>query len=473
MIFPTKAKVFDIFFLLSKNIEKLPIKSYFCINLNLMIKKIFGTFGTRLLNAVIGFVTLWFGTNFLGKEAWGIGATVLVDVSLLLIAVELLSGSGLIYFTPRKSFPTIFKLSHIWIILITTIISLIFYTLYSLCPEAYHAFIPEGYGIHIIVMVFLYSLHNFNVNVLLGKERVGTQNILFITQFMSQIISFIVNIFVFNIRNADAFVYSLITGYFVASMLGSFYILPYLTDSKGQNNKTSESILATVKEMLSFGGIMQLSNLITMINRRISYIVIKNVFGDAAVGIYTSGTQVSEATKLIGHSIALVQFSSISNMDDDKKAASITITFLKLAVILTALCMTVICLIPRSVFVWIFTEEFSEIKDVLISLSPGMVFIAADMIFSHYFSGVNKIKHNLYATLIGLVITIVSIATLIPIYGIVGAGISVSLTYFGAIFYKWIIFKKINKTRTKELIPTLNDFKTLIESIKAQFFKHE
>ena len=55
-----------------------------------MIKKIFGTFGTRLLNAMVGFVTLWFGTNFLGKEAWGIGATVLVDVSLFLILVELL-----------------------------------------------------------------------------------------------------------------------------------------------------------------------------------------------------------------------------------------------------------------------------------------------------------------------------------------------------------------------------------------------
>ena len=96
-----------------------------------MIKKIFGTFGTRLLNALVGFVTLWFGTNFLGKEAWGIGATVLVDVSLLLIAVELLSGSGLIYFTPRKSFSTIYRLSHAWIFIVTSFFSLVFYLLYS------------------------------------------------------------------------------------------------------------------------------------------------------------------------------------------------------------------------------------------------------------------------------------------------------------------------------------------------------
>ena len=438
-----------------------------------MVKKIFGTFGTRLLNAIVGFVTLWIGTNFLGKEAWGIGATVLVDVSLLLIAVELLSGSGLIYFTPRKPFSIIYKLSHIWIFSVTTCIGLIFYLLYSFLPDIYHGFVPEGYGIHIIIMVFLYSFHNFNMNVLLGKEKVGLQNILFLIQFMTQMTSMMIYIFIFDIRNADAFVYSLITGYFTANIFGFLCIIPYLKESKRQDAQTKESLLDVAKEMLNFGGIMQLSNLVTMINRRISYIVIKNIFGNASVGVYTSGTQVSEATKLIGHSIALVQFSSISNMNDKKKAASITITFLKLAVILTALCMIVICLIPRSVFVWIFTEEFSEIKDVLISLSPGMVFIAADMIFSHYFSGVNKIKYNLYATFVGLGITIISIATLIPMYGIVGAGISVSLTYFGAILYKWIIFKKINEIKTKELVPTLNDFKTLIKSIKAQFFKHE
>lgn len=437
-----------------------------------MIKKIFGTFGTRLLNAIVGFVTLWFGTNFLGREAWGIGATVLVDVSLLLIAVELLSGSGLIYFTPRKPFSIIYKLSHIWIFFVVGMISLIFYALYSLCPNVYHGFVPEGYGLHIIIMVFLYSFHNFNMNVLLGKERVGTQNILFIIQFMTQMISMIFYIFVLDIRNADAFIFSLITGYTIVNIVGFLCILKYLKNSEPRaNEQNKESLLSVAKEMLNFGSMIQLSTLVTMVNRRISYIVIKNVFGDGEVGVYTSGTQVSEATKLIGHSIALVQFSSISNMDDDKKAAAITVTFLKLACVLTALCMFVICLIPKSVFAWIFSEEFAGIKDVLLTLSPGMVFLAADMVFSHYFSGINKPKYNLYGTLVGLAITIPSISILIPMYGIIGAGISVSLTYFGTIFYQWIIFKKINGTKTKELMPTLNDFKTLVVSVKSQFFK--
>lgn len=438
-----------------------------------MIKKIFGTFGTRLLNALVGFVTLWFGTNFLGKEAWGIGATVLVDVSLLLIAVELLSGSGLIYFTPRKPFSTLFKISYTWILIMMCVFSLIFYILYAFLPNVYHTFIPQGYGLEVLLMVFLYSLHNFNMNVLIGKERIATQNILFIIQFMTQLCSMIIFIFIFKIRNADAFVYSLITGYTIVNISGLICIMPYFRESNqtSSSKSDSKSLLSTAKEMFNFGSMIQLSTLVTMINRRISYIVIKNVFGDAEVGVYTSGTQVSEATKLIGNSIALVQFSTISNIDDKKKASEITITFLKLAVILTALCMIVISLIPKSVYIWIFTSEFAEIKDVLISLSPGMVFMAANMVFSHYFSGVNLPKHNLYGSLIGLLVTVFSIFILIPLYGIIGAGISVSLTYLSTILYQWIVFKKINKTKTKELVPTLNDFKTLIKSVKSQFFK--
>ena len=382
-----------------------------------------------------------------------------------------------IFLTFYESFPDtqfFYKLSHIWIFLTTSFIGLILFLLYNYTPNIYYSFVPQGYGIHIVVMIFLYSFHNFNMNVLLGKERVGAQNILFIIQFMTQMTSMIINIFIFNIRNADAFVYSLITGYFVANIFGFIFLSRYLKDLKAERDKDKEAandtLLATAKEMLNFGSIIQLSTLVTMINRRISYIVIKNVFGDGDVGIYTSGTQVSEATKLIGNSIALVQFSSISNMNDSKKAEEISVTFLKLAVILTALCMVVVCLIPRSIYEWIFTPEFAEIKDVLISLSPGMVFMAANMIFSHYFSGINLPKHNLYASLVGLVITIPSIFILIPTFGIVGAGISISLTYLGTILYQWIVFKKINKTKTKELIPTLNDFKTLIESIKLQFF---
>ena len=428
-----------------------------------MLKKIFGTFGTRLLNAICGFITLWFGSHYLGAEAWGIGGIVLLDVSLLLIGVEFLAGSGLIFFTPRKSYRTLFKISYIWVALVIAFYALIMYILSMLAPKSLNEFIPEGYHIIVLLLVLLYSLHDFNLNTLLGKERVGTNNILFIIQFMTQMSSMLIYIFVFDIRDAHAFVYSLLTGYSVGYICGLTQIWQYLKDKGG------ESVWQTIKEMLRFGTIIQVSTLVSMLNRRLSYLIIRGFWGDAHVGIYNAATQVSESPKLIGLSIAMVQFSKISNLTDNDLAAKITIKLVKMATILTALCVFIICIIPTSVYSWLFTSNFAPMRTVMIALAPGVVFMAAHMVFVHYFSGINKPKYDLYGALIGLAVTIPSLYILIPPFGMIGAGLSVSITYFSILLYNWIIFKKLSKISAKELLVTKDDITGLIKEIKAIF----
>lgn len=436
-----------------------------------MLKKIFGTFGTRVLNAICNFVTLWFGTHYLGAEAWGIGGIVLLDVSLLLIGVEFLAGSGLIYFTPRKSYRTLFKISYIWSALIVAFYALLMY-LFSFIPESFGhhfakffgesaEFVPKGYHGMVLLLVFVYSLHNFNLTTMLGKERVGTNNILFIIQFMTQMCSMLVYIFVFDIRDANAFVYSFLTGYIVSYICGLTQIWPYLKDP------VEDSLWDTIKEMFKFGTIIQLSTLVTMLNRRLSFLIIKGFWGDAKVGVYSAASQVSEAPKMIGQSIAMVQFSKISNLTDNDLAAKITVQLLKIATILTAICIFIVCVIPTSVYSWLFTSNFAEMRVVMIALGPGVVFMAANMVFSHYFSGMNMPKHNLYGALVGLAVTIPSLYLLIPPLGMVGAGISASLTNLAIIVYQWVIFKKINKISAKELLVTKEDVKLLVSEIKS------
>ena len=440
-----------------------------------MIKKIFGTFGTRVLNALCNFVTLWFGTHYLGAEAWGIGGIVILDVSILLIGVEFLAGSGLIYFTPRKSYRTLFKISYIWSALIVAFYALLIY-LCSFIPSgfAHHftkffgesaEFIPEGYHAWVLLLVFIYSLHNFNLTTLLGKERVGTNNILFIIQFTTQMCSMLFFIFVLDIRNANAFVFSFLTGYTVGYLCDLTQIWPYLKE------KGNDSMRETIREMFKFGTIIQLSTLVSMLNRRLSFLIIKGFWGDAKVGVYNAATQVSEAPKMIGQSIAMVQFSKISNLTDNDLAAKITVQLLKTAMVLTAICIFIVCIIPTSVYSWLFTADFAEMRMVMIALAPGVVFMAANMVFCHYFSGVNIPKHNLYGALVGLAVTIPSLYLLIPSFGMVGAGISASLTHLATIVYQWIVFKKINKISAKELLVTRNDVKSLTAAIKSLLFK--
>ena len=436
-----------------------------------MIKKIFGTFGTRVLNAICNFVTLWFGTHYLGDEAWGVGGIVLLDVSILLIGVEFLAGSGLIYFTPRKSYRTLFKISYIWSALIVAFYALLFY-LCSFIPSGFSQhfvkffgesaeFIPKGYHAMVLLLVFIYSLHNFNLTTLLGKERVGTNNILFIIQFVTQMLSMLVYIFVLDIRNANAFVYSLLTGYVIGYICGLTQIWPYLKE------KGDDSIRSTIREMFKFGTIIQMSTLVSMLNKRLSFLIIRGFWGDAKVGVYNASNQVSEAPKMIGQSIAMVQFSKISNLTDNELAARITMQLLKTATVLTAICIFIICVIPTCVYSWLFTANFAEMRVVMIALAPGIVFMAANTVFCHYFSGVNMPKHNLYGALVGLAVTIPSLYLLIPPLGMIGAGISASITHFATIVYQWIVFKRINKISAKELLVTKEDVSLLFRELKT------
>ena len=426
-----------------------------------MIKKIFGTFGTRMLNALCNFITLWFGTHYLGAEAWGIGGIVILDVSLLLIGVELLAGPGLVYYTPRKTFRTLFEISYFWSALVVALYALIMYLLsFAPIPNRYR-FIPEGYQCMVLVLVFIYSLHNFNLNTMLGKERVGTNNILFIIQFMTQMCSMLFYIFVLNIRNADAFVFSLLTGYVVSYLCGLTQIWTYLKD------KGDDSIWETIKEMLRFGTIIQLTNMVSMLNKRLSFLIIKGFWGDAHVGVYSAGSQVAESPKIIGQSIAMVQFSKISNLDDNNLAGKITVQLLKTATILTTICMFIVCVIPTSVYSWVFTNNFAQMRAVTVALAPGMIFMSAHTVFCHFFSGVNMPKHNLYAALVGFVVTIPSLYLLIPPFGMIGAGISVSITNLAIIIYQWIIFKKTIKISAKELLVTKEDINSLLIAIKS------
>ena len=439
-----------------------------------MIKKIFGTFGTRVMNAICGMVTLWFASHYLGAEAWGIGGVVLLDVSLLLVGVELLAGSGLIYFTPRKSYRTLMKISYLWTTIIVAFYALII-KLATFIPDSVTSLflkfageeselIPHGYEAITLVLVFIYSLHNFNLTTLLGKERVGTNNILFIIQFMTQMSSMLVYIFIFDLRDERAFIYSLLTGYVIGYLCGLTQTWRYII-----NDDSNDSFLRTAKEMFNFGSIIQLSTLVSLLNRRLSFFIIKGFWGDAHVGVYNSASQVAEAPKLIGQSIAMVQFSKISNLTDNKLAARITVQLLKTAASLTAICILALCVIPTSVYSWIFSAEFAAMKSVMVALAPGIVFMATDMVFSHYFSGLDMPRHNLYGALVGLAVTIPTLYLLTPTFGMIGAGISMSLTNLAVIIYKWVIFKKINKISSTELLITKNDFISLKNNLLDVF----
>lgn len=424
----------------------------------MILRKILGTSGSRVLHALSNLLLLWMATNKLGSEAWGLSGLILLDISLLLLLADMI-GNSLVYFSSRRNTFSLLKLSYIWTSIIVLSAGSIFYLLHFF-PELYHILIPKGYGIHILVLVLMNGFHGFNMYILLGKEKIQAFNSLFIVQFSLMLLSMAGFIFFLKITDERAFVYALYISYFIPLIIG--YRLIYVI----LRNEDQAKQVATFQELFRFGSMTQLSSIAHMLNKRLSFYFINQFTGLSALGVYNSGAQLSEGLRMIGQSIALVQISSLSNSDDRNYAKVLSLQLLKFSVMLTIVAIGVLVLIPSSVFEFIFGIGFGEIRIVIISLSPGVIALAANAIFSHYFSGTGRPVYNLYASLVGLVVTIPATIVLIPAFGLAGAGAASSLAYLSAVVYQWFIFKKDSNTHWKELLINRNDFSNAMKALK-------
>ena len=416
-----------------------------------MFKKILGTGAAKAVNVLTQLATLIMGTRFLGAAEWGKAFIAQTDITFLLIGIELIAGSGLVYFTPRKKLATLMKISYGWIVIVMLAYLLLFSILH-LFPDFYHTIVPEGYAWLVLLMTFIYSLHEFNLNHYLGKEKVATYNWLFLIQILTQVSMMAVLIFGLNIRTAKALLYSQLSGYSLATLVGWVLLFPTL------RKEGKEPLKSSFKELFHYGAFMQLSTLVSTLNKRLSLYLLKTNCSEQQIGVYALGTQVTEGVNIIGQSIGLVEFSALSNTEQKQRASVLTMRFMKLSVLLTFSALLIICLLPTAFYEWLFSGEFAGIRTVILLMSPGIVFFSAHTVLFNYFSGTGKPKYNLYASLIGLSVTLISAFVMIPWLGIRGAAITTTLTYFALFVYQWIVFHKQTGSKLNQLIPNQEDW---------------
>ena len=128
-------------------------------------------------------------------------------------------------------------------------------------------------------------------------------------------------------------------------------------------------------------------------------------------------------------------------------------------------------ILPNELFTYLLGKDFESVKSVILLLGPGICFIAYKAQMSHYFSGLGKIYINATASFCSLVINLVFALFLIPRYGIEGAAISASISYFGALTVLGFYFKKERQIPTSFFIPQQDEINLVKEKISQMFGK--
>jgi len=218
--------------------------------------------------------------------------------------------------------------------------------------------------------------------------------------------------------------------------------------------------------MIRYGIMNQVAHITQMLSFRLSYYVLDHYHGEAAVGVYSNGISLAESIWMISKSISLVQYARISNTRERSEAAKLTVRLIKFSVAASLIILIPLMLVPSSFYTFIFGEGFSDTRMIIWALAFGVLIYNFSILIGHYFSGTGRYQVNALASTIGLIASVILYFSLIPSFGMVGAGYATSLSYLVTTIILMALFSKEYKTWYKDLVPSQKDIRQVISEIR-------
>lgn len=423
-----------------------------------MFKNIITTIFTRIFTAALTLIIVVINARQLGAGNLGTISLIILAVTIIQLVNNFVAGGALIYMTPRVGVFRLIIPAVVWTFTSTLIVSFFLFALGSFSYKL--EIIPEGYFFEVLSLALVISLASMTLNFLLGLEKVTAFNLISILHIILALACLCSFIFLFHNHSVMAYYWALFISHSLAFIIGLSYILPSVEIVPLGGMKQ------LLKEIFRFGSYIQVANLFQQLNYRLSYYIIDFFSGRLALGVFSVGVQVSEGVWLIPRSIGMVQYARISNQMDPLYANRLTLTLAKITWVVTSLAMIVLLLIPGFFFQFVFGSEFSQIRPVIVSLGVGIITLSVSMVFSQFFSGINRPYHNTLSSAIGLIFTLGAGLLLIPHWGIVGAGIAASISYTAATAYQFIVFSRLSQLKIKDFMIRKNEVKLLISELK-------
>ena len=228
--------------------------------------------------------------------------------------------------------------------------------------------------------------------------------------------------------------------------------------------------LARAKKMLTDSWPLMLSGLAIAVYMKIDQIMLGQMLGDEAVGIYSAATRISEVWYFIPMMIVASVFPSI--LEAKKQSQAIYYERLQRLYDLMAWLSVGIAL-PMTFFATplvtlLYGSAFAEAGNVLAIHIWASIFVFLGVASSQWFIAENSQILSLQRTLVGALVNVILNTILIPYFESVGAAIATLISYsIAAIFFDF--FQKETKSMFYMKISALNLSRNFIRNIKITY----
>lgn len=414
-------------------------------------KTILTTFFSRFFILFLNFGLVIYTTNVWGSEGKGVISIVIADLAVISFFANIFAGSSMSYFASRYSIGEILPFAYLWAVV--TGISI---------PLAFSFSHTVPYSGYLIGLSVLTSLLSANINLFVGQKNIRMFNRYTILQQLVHIIFIVIIVYVIRITSVEA--------YFMAQMgcLALLFLISTFQIVKPEMLKGISFSGTIAKKLFNYGWKTQLSAFLQFLNNRLSFYFLEYFKGMVSVGIFSVGIAFSEAVWTVSRSLSVVLYADVITAANPDQTIEKTKISLRVSFLITLLFIAVMLIIPARVYSSIFGKDFSQTKEIVLLLSPGILAIAVSNIIGYYFAGINKLRILNVKALIGLIFTLVSSFFIIPRWGIRGACIITSLSYClssGLLFWS---FYRITEFRARDYFLSKAEMVTLMKKLQKK-----
>jgi len=402
-------------------------------------RNIGNTLISKVITAFFSLGTSVLLSRYLGREAMGDIALVIMGVTISIIISGIWAGPVLTYYASRKP---------LWQLLLPAYISGILCSLLIPPLLAFFGLLPANLVYATMLISICQNAHGTHLSYLLGIEKVKAHNTSALLQVMIVFCGFALYVYSGG-RELRVYLGLVAFSFLVSALIAARHLKRTFDSDQGY--------LSIAMETARYSLAMQTGTLFQFFNYRLSYYFINSWLGTSTLGVFSLAMQITEGVLLLSRSIATVLFSRVSASDNQAEKMHKTLLSFKLAIVSTVIFLGGLLLMPSQLFVFLFGEQFASLKSVFFHISPGIIFLAGLNVLSSFFSGDYKAYINMYGSLAGLIVVAAAGWILIPWQGIYGAAWANSFSYFTGLAVAVFYLHRYYHTNPADLLPQKKD----------------
>lgn len=402
------------------------------------VRKVAGTFASRVFLIGVGLVTSVMVARALGPEGRGYYA---VAVTISAIGIQIgnlgLHAANTYYLSQDQNLlSSLLGNSLVTSFIIGGGIALIAWVIFKILPQI----APINGTLQTLALVWIpFGLaYLLSQNILLGKMDVRSYNII---EIFAKVLG------VALIGSLVLMKYISVEAFYLMALVSLIVSLVWLL-WRLINHHRSIPIpsLTLFKNTIRYGMRAYIAALFAYLVLKIDLLMVKEILGPNQAGQYSIAVSMAEMIYLLPVTVGTILFPKLSSLVGNREKWEFTKkTTLVIGIVMTAISISAI-LLAKPIVLFLFEDVFLPSIPAFIWLMPAIVILSINTILMNYFASMGMPPITIYSTGIAAFINILLNIKLIPVYGIVGSSIASIFSYsfmlIVSLLYIRIVYRK-------------------------------